>query len=82
MRSNKKCFKRKLIKWFILILFFLFIFGGVGYGLFIYNKVKVVVNDVYVKIEKLLKCDKEVEFLKDNILILIMGVDGSEMRKS
>lgn len=57
-------------------------FGGVGYGSFIYNKAKAVVNDAYAKIEKSSKRDKEVEPLKDNISILIMGVDGSEMRKA
>ena len=81
-RSNKKRSKRKSIKWFILIPFFLLIFGGVGYGSFIYNKAKAVVNDAYAKIEKSSKRDKEVEPLKDNISILIMGVDGSEMRKA
>ncbi|TKI93247.1 LytR family transcriptional regulator, partial [Bacillus cereus] len=81
-RSNKKRSKRKSIKWFILIPFFLLIFGGVGYGSFIYNKAKAVVNDAYAKIDKSSKRDKEVEPLKDNISILIMGVDGSEMRKS
>ncbi|MEJ9132719.1 LytR family transcriptional regulator, partial [Bacillus thuringiensis] len=70
-RSNKKRSKRKSIKWFILIPFFLLIFGGVGYGSFIYNKAKAVVNDAYAKIEKSSKRDKEVEPLKDNISILI-----------
>lgn len=81
-RSSKKRSKRKSIKWFILIPFFLLIFGGVGYGSLIYNKAKAVVSDAYAQIDKSSKRDKEVEPLKDNISILIMGVDGSEMRKS
>ncbi|CKH97353.1 Uncharacterised protein [Streptococcus pneumoniae] len=44
-RSSKKRSKRKSIKWFILIPFFLLIFGGVGYGSLIYNKAKAVVSD-------------------------------------
>ena len=57
-------------------------FGGVGYGSLIYNKAKAVVSDAYAQIDKSSKRDKEVEPLKDNISILIMGVDGSEMRKA
>ena len=53
----------------------------VGYGSLIYNKAKAVVSDAYAQIDKSSKRDKEVEPLKDNISILIMGVDGSEMRK-
>ena len=35
-RSNKKRSKRKSLKWFILIPFFLLIFGGVGYESYLY----------------------------------------------
>ncbi|PEI92898.1 LytR family transcriptional regulator [Bacillus pseudomycoides] len=80
-RSKKKRSKRKSVKWFILIPFLLLIFGGVGYGSFLYNKANAVVSDAYAKIEKSTKRDKEVEPLKDNISVLIMGVDGSDIRK-
>ncbi|MDM5188225.1 LCP family protein [Bacillus sp. DX4.1] len=81
-RSGKKRSKRKSVKWFILIPFVLLIFGGVGYGSFLYNKAKAVVSDAYAKIEKSDKRDKDVKPLKDNISILIMGVDGSDIRKT
>ncbi|WP_243521725.1 LCP family protein [Bacillus pseudomycoides] len=80
-RSKKKRSKRKSVKWFILIPFLLLIFGGVGYGSFLYNKAKAVVSDAYAQIEKSTKRDKEVEPLKDNISVLIMGVDESDIRK-
>ncbi|HEK9100517.1 LCP family protein [Bacillus pfraonensis] len=80
-RSKKKRSKRKSVKWFILIPFLLLIFGGVGYGSLLYNKAKAVVSDAYAQIEKSTKRDKEVEPLKDNISVLIMGVDGSDIRK-
>ena len=58
-RSSKKRSKRKSIKWFILIPFFLLVFGGVGYGSFIYNKAKAVVSDAYAKIDKSSKGTKK-----------------------
>ncbi|WP_459501223.1 LCP family protein [Bacillus sp. C1] len=80
-RSKKKRSKRKSVKWLVLIPFLLLIFGGVGYGSFLYNKAKAVVSDAYAKIDQSTKRDKEVEPLKDNISVLIMGVDGSDIRK-
>ncbi|EOW9529075.1 LCP family protein [Bacillus cytotoxicus] len=80
-RSRQRRSKRKSFKWFILIPLFLLLFGGIGYGSFLYNKAKAVVNEAYAQIDKSVKRDKEVEPLKDNISILIMGVDGSDIRK-
>ncbi|WP_242144655.1 MULTISPECIES: LCP family protein [unclassified Bacillus cereus group] len=80
-RSRQRRSKRKSFKWFILIPLFLLLFGGIGYGSFLYNKAKAVVNEAYAQIDKSAKRDKEVEPLKDNISILIMGVDGSDIRK-
>ena len=81
-RSGKKRSKRKSVKWFILIPLLLLIFGGVGYGSFLYNKAKAVVNDAYAGIDKSDRRDKEVDPSQDNISVLIMGVDGSDMRKA
>ncbi|KOS28767.1 LytR family transcriptional regulator [Bacillus anthracis] len=81
-RSSKKPSQKKINKMVHYnIQLFLLIFGGVGYGSLIYNKAKAVVSDAYAQIDKSSKRDKEVKPIKDNISILIMGVDESEMRK-
>ncbi|MGG0240405.1 LCP family protein [Bacillus rhizoplanae] len=77
MRSKKRGFL-----WFLTIPFLLLIIGGIGYSSFIYSKAKAVASNSYAEINKSSKRDKEVAPLKDNISILIMGVDESEQRKS
>ncbi|PEZ03314.1 LytR family transcriptional regulator [Bacillus sp. AFS018417] len=77
MRSKKKGFL-----WFLTIPFLLLIIGGISYSSFIYSKAKAVASNSYAEINKSSKRDKEVAPLKDNISILIMGVDESEQRKS
>ncbi|CAG9614328.1 Polyisoprenyl-teichoic acid--peptidoglycan teichoic acid transferase TagU [Bacillus rhizoplanae] len=77
MRSKKRGFL-----WFLTIPFLLLIIGGISYSSFIYNKAKAVASNSYAEINKSSKRDKEVAPLKDNISILIMGVDESEQRKS
>ncbi|MCP1123470.1 LCP family protein [Bacillus sp. 3103sda1] len=77
MRSKKKGFL-----WFLTIPFLLLIIGGISYSSFIYSKAKAVASNSYAEINKSSKRDKEVSPLKDNISILIMGVDESEQRKS
>ncbi|ABS21814.1 LCP family protein [Bacillus cytotoxicus] len=81
-RSKQRRFKRKSFKWIIFISLFLLLLGGIGYGSVIYNKAKAVANKAYEQIDKSTKRDKEVEPLKDNVSILIMGVDGSDVRES
>ncbi|MEI4832224.1 LCP family protein [Bacillus sp. FJAT-53711] len=77
MRSKKRSFL-----WFLIIPFLLLVIGGISYSSFIYSKAKAVVSNSYAEINKSSKRDKEVAPLKDNISILIMGVDESEQRKS
>ncbi|MFD0771387.1 LCP family protein [Bacillus sp. CGMCC 1.60114] len=77
MRSKKRSFL-----WFLTIPFLLLIVGGISYSSFIYSKAKAVASNSYAEINKSSKRDKEVAPLKDNISILIMGVDESEQRES
>ncbi|MGF9965727.1 LCP family protein [Bacillus rhizoplanae] len=83
-RSEKKNMrsKKRNFLWFLTIPFLLLIIGGISYSSFIYSKAKAVASNSYAEINKSSKRDKEVAPLKDNISILIMGVDESEQRKS
>lgn len=81
--KRKRCApKKRGFLWFLTIPFLLLIIGGISYSSFIYSKAKAVASNSYAEINKSSKRDKEVSPLKDNISILIMGVDESEQRKS
>ncbi|PEA53050.1 LytR family transcriptional regulator [Bacillus pseudomycoides] len=80
--KKKKRSKKRVFLWFLMISVLFLVIGGISYSSFIYSKAKAVVSTSYAEIDKSDKRDTEVAPLKDNISILIMGVDESEKRKS
>ncbi|MDC2866831.1 MULTISPECIES: LCP family protein [unclassified Bacillus (in: firmicutes)] len=80
--KKRKRSKKRVFIWFLIIPVLFLVIGGIGYSSFIYSKAKAVVSNSYAEINKSDKRDTEVAPLKDNISVLIMGVDESEQRKS
>ncbi|ENQ3081314.1 LCP family protein, partial [Bacillus cereus] len=80
--KKKKRSKKRVFLWFLMTSVLFLVIGGISYSSFIYSKAKAVVSKSYAEIDKSDKRDTEVAPLKDNISILIMGVDESEKRKS
>ncbi|WP_369901069.1 LCP family protein [Bacillus manliponensis] len=82
-RASKKRSKKKRLLIFTLIPLLLIILGSGGYFFHLYGKAKAVVSDAYSGLDrgdKSHKREKAVKPMTDNISVLIMGVDESEMR--
>ncbi|MFD3448365.1 LCP family protein [Microbacteriaceae bacterium 4G12] len=85
VRTEKNRSKKRRILLFIVLPLMLIIAGGVGYGSYIYNKAKAAANNAFTELDrggKSEKREKAVAPLKDNISLLIMGVDESDERQS
>ncbi|WP_028400292.1 LCP family protein [Ectobacillus panaciterrae] len=83
-RNGNNRSKKRRILWFIVFPLILMIAGGIGYSSYLYSKAKAVANDAFTELnrgDKSKKREKTVQPLKDNVSILIMGVDESEKRK-
>ncbi|WP_374937170.1 LCP family protein [Bacillus clarus] len=76
--------KRKRLLWFILIPLLIVIIGFGGYSFHIYSKAKSIVSNAYSELSRGDKSDKREKAVKpmtDNVSILIMGVDESDIRE-
>ncbi|MCP8969488.1 LCP family protein [Ectobacillus ponti] len=83
-RNEKRSSRKRRIMLLVILPLLLIIGGAVGYGSYIYNKARAVVNNSYKELDRGTKSNKReetVQPLKDNVSILIMGVDESEQRK-
>lgn len=81
--SDRRSKKRRLL-WFILIPLLIVAIGGGGYFSHIYSKAKSIVNNAYSELSRGDKSDKREKAVKpmtDNISVLIMGVDESDIRE-
>ncbi|MFX3623662.1 MAG: LCP family protein [Ectobacillus sp.] len=83
-RNQKQRSKKRRIFLFILLPLLFVVTGGIGYSSYLYNKTKAAANEAFTELnrgQKSEKREKTVQPLKDNVSILIMGVDESESRK-
>ncbi|KEK21774.1 LytR family transcriptional regulator [Bacillus gaemokensis] len=82
--TSKKRVKRRRLLWFILIPLLVVTIGGGSYFFHIYSKAKSIVNNAYSELDrgdKSNKREKAVKPMTDNISVLIMGVDESDIRE-
>ncbi|MEH7891393.1 LCP family protein [Bacillus thuringiensis] len=83
-RAKKGRSKKKRLLWFLLIPLLIVALGAGGYSFHIYSKAKSVLNNAYAELgrgDKSSKREKAVKPMTDNISVLIMGVDESEIRE-
>ncbi|KKB35934.1 LCP family protein [Bacillus thermotolerans] len=82
-KKQRKRKKRRLVAFFILLPLVFLAFTAAGYGAFLYNKAETVLTDSYADDgrEKSPLRDAEVHPLNDNISILFIGLDESEVRE-
>lgn len=83
-RAKKGRSKKKRLLWFLLIPLLIVALGAGGYSFHIYSKAKSVLNNAYAELgrgEKSSKREKAVKPMTDNISVLIMGVDESDIRE-
>ena len=82
--SQKGRSKKKRLLWFLLIPLLIVALGAGGYSFHIYSKAKSVLNNAYAGLgrgDKSSKREKAVKPMTDNISVLIMGVDESDIRE-
>ncbi len=82
-RAKKGRSKKKRLLWFLLIPLLVVALGVGGYSFHIYSKAKSVLSNAYSELgrgDKSSKREKAVKPMTDNISVLIMGVDESEIR--
>lgn len=82
-RNAAKKKKRKRLFLILLVAVFVGLFAGTGYGFMMYHKAKETFGNAFEHLERGDKSEKReetVEPLKDNVSILLMGVDQSEER--
>lgn len=81
-RRQQKQKKRKIILWILLIPILLVTAGAIGWGTYIYIKADNIISDSYENIgrDKSEYRKKPVDVGKDNISVLIMGVDENDHR--
>jgi polyisoprenyl-teichoic acid--peptidoglycan teichoic acid transferase len=81
LRTNqkKKKKKRRVLTW-ILTPLLVVMMSVVAYGTFIYNKAESVAKESYKPVETVTKRTEKVDPTKDNVSILLIGVDDSETR--
>lgn len=83
-RAKKGRSKKKRLLWFLLIPLLIVALGAGGYSFHIYSKAKSVLNNAYAELgrgDKSSKREKAVKPMTDNISVLIMGVDESDIRE-
>lgn len=83
-RARKGRSKKKRLLWFLLIPLLIVALGAGGYSFHIYSKAKSVLNNAYAELgrgDKSSKREKAVKPMTDNISVLIMGVDESDIRE-
>lgn len=84
MRAKKGRSKKKRLLWFLLIPLLIVALGAGGYSFHIYSKAKSILNNAYSELgrgDKSNKREKAVKPMTDNISVLIMGVDESDIRE-
>lgn len=84
MRAKKGRSKKKRLLWFLLIPLLIVTLGAGGYSFHIYSKAKSILNNAYSELgrgDKSNKREKAVKPMTDNISVLIMGVDESDIRE-
>ncbi|EOP05638.1 MULTISPECIES: LCP family protein [Bacillus] len=82
-RAKKGRPKKKRLLWFLLIPLLIIALGAGGYSFHIYSKAKSVLSNAYSELgrgDKSSKREKAVKPMTDNISVLIMGVDESDIR--
>lgn len=82
--SQKRTLKEKRLLWCLLIPLLIVALGAGGYSFHIYSKAKSVLNNAYAELgrgDKSSKREKAVKPMTDNISVLIMGVDESDIRE-
>ncbi|HDR3874193.1 LCP family protein [Bacillus anthracis] len=82
-RAKKGRSKKKRLLWFLLIPLLIIALGAGGYSFHIYSKAKSILSNAYSELgrgDKSSKREKAVKPMTDNISILIMGVDESDIR--
>lgn len=83
-QAPKKRSRKKLAIRITLLIILITLLGVVGYGIFLQKKVNNAVSGAYEALDDRLKSElreEAVEPLKDNVSILFIGVDDSDMRK-
>ncbi|WP_459502511.1 LCP family glycopolymer transferase [Bacillus sp. C1] len=83
--TSKRRFKKRRLLWFILIPLLIVTLSSGGYSFHIYSKAKAIVSNAYSELERGNKSDKREKAVKpmtDNISVLIMGVDESDIRET
>ena len=81
--SQKGTLKEKRLLWFLLIPLLIIALGAGGYSFHIYSKAKSILSNAYSELgrgDKSSKREKAVKPMTDNISVLIMGVDESDIR--
>jgi polyisoprenyl-teichoic acid--peptidoglycan teichoic acid transferase len=76
---KKKKKKSRLLTWILTPLLVVLI-SAIAYGTFIYNKAESVVQESYKPVKTTTKRAEKVDPTKDNVSILLIGVDDSETR--
>lgn len=81
--KTKKTSKKRIILWSFLILFLLAAGATAGYGMYLTNKAKTVTDEAQQELNRGDKSDKRDEAVDpnyDNISILFLGIDDSDVR--
>ncbi|HZG74176.1 MAG TPA: LCP family protein [Chondromyces sp.] len=83
MRRMQKRKRKRIVLSFVVLPLILLMFTAAGYGAFLYKKAETVLSDSFLddgRGKSPLR-DAEVHPLKDNVSILLIGVDGSKARE-
>ncbi|ABS20876.1 LCP family protein [Bacillus cytotoxicus] len=83
-RTSKQHAKKRRLLWFIVIPLLIVTLGSGSYFFHLYSKAKSIVNNAYLELnrgDKSNKREKAVKPMTDNISVLIMGVDESDIRE-
>lgn len=80
LKKKKKKTRKRVLMWVLLPLLVITI-GSSVYGTMLYKKVQSVVNESYEPVDTTSKRDQQVDPNIDNVSILLIGVDESNVRK-